>query len=65
MVKSLGWLGSIAMCISPFVIDTVEGKILAIVGLGLLTVQASKAKLWNFVLLNIAGIGGYFYALYF
>jgi len=64
MVKSLGWLGSIAMCISPFVIDTPEGKILAIVGLGLLTVQASQARLWNFVILNITGIGGYFYALY-
>lgn len=53
-----------ALCVSPFIIDTVEGKILAIVGLALLTVQASQARLWNFVLLNLTGIGGYFYALY-
>ena len=64
MVKILGWAGSIAMCISPFIIDTVEGKVLAIVGLGLLTAQAYQAKLWNFVFLNLTGIGGYFYALY-
>lgn len=53
-----------ALCVSPFIIDTVEGKVLAIVGLALLTVQASQARLWNFVLLNLTGIGGYFYALY-
>ena len=64
MIKILGWLGSIALCVSPFIIDTAEGKILAIIGLALLTAQASQAKLWNIVLLNITGIGGYFYALY-
>ena len=64
MIKILGWLGSIALSVSPFIIDTAEGKILAIIGLALLTAQASQAKLWNFVLLNITGIGGYFYALY-
>lgn len=64
MGKILGWIGSMALCVSPFIIDTVEGKILAIVGLALLTVQASQARLWNFVLLNLTGIGGYFYALY-
>lgn len=64
MGKILGWIGSMALCVSPFIIDTVEGKVLAIVGLALLTVQASQARLWNFVLLNLTGIGGYFYALY-
>ena len=64
MGKILGWIGSMALCVSPFIIDTVEGKILAIVGLALLTAQASQARLWNFVLLNLTGIGGYFYSLY-
>ena len=52
------------MCYSPFIIHLDEGKLLAIGGLALLTVQATHSKLYNFVLLNIIGIGGYFYALY-
>ena len=65
MIGFIGWLGALAMAGAPFIIDTSEGKILAIVGLAFLSVQAIDSKLYNLLLLNLAGIGGYTYALYF
>lgn len=65
MIGFIGWVGALCMAGAPFIIDTDAGKILAIVGLALLSVQAVDSKLWNLLLLNLAGIGGYFYALYF
>jgi len=59
------WLGAAALCCAPFIIDTTEGKALAIVGLGLLTLQAIRKECYNLVFLNIIGIGGYFYAIHF
>lgn len=65
MIALLGWAGALCMAGAPFIIDTDAGKILAIVGLALLSVQAVDSKLYNLLLLNLAGIGGYTYALYF
>ena len=65
MIGFIGWMGALAMAGAPFIIDTDGGKILAIVGLALLSVQAVDSKLYNLLLLNLAGIGGYTYALYF
>ena len=59
------WLGAGALCVAPFIIDSTGGKILAIVGLALLTLQAIRKSCYNLVLLNVIGIGGYFYAIYF
>jgi len=59
------WVGAALMCAAPFIIDTDAGKLMAIVGLSLLTLQAIATRCYNLVLLNIMGIGGYFYALYF
>ena len=53
------------MCVAPFIINTNEGKLMAIIGLSLLTLQAIHNSCYNLVLLNIIGIGGYFYAIYF
>lgn len=60
-----GWLGALCMALAPFAIDTDAGKLAAIGGLTLLTLQAIDGKLWNLVFLNVAGILGYSYALYF
>jgi len=65
VIGFIGWCGAGAMALAPFIIDMDAGKILAIVGLALLSVQAVDSKLYNLLLLNLAGIGGYFYALYF
>ena len=61
----IGWCGAGAMALAPFAIDTDAGKLAAIAGLLLLTVQALDTKLYNLVFLNLAGIIGYSYALYF
>ena len=65
MIAIIGWLGALCMAGAPFIIDTDAGKIIAIAGLIMLTWQAADGKLWNLVCLNIAGIIGYSYALYF
>ena len=61
----IGWCGAGAMALAPFAIDTDAGKLAAIAGLALLTVQAVDIRAWNLVFLNLAGIIGYTYALYF
>ena len=61
----IGWCGAGAMALAPFAIDTDAGKLAAIGGLTLLTLQALDIRAWNLVFLNIAGIVGYTYALYF
>ena len=65
LVDRLGWMGAFCMASAPFVIDTFEGKQMAILGLALLMLQAIDSKLWNLVVLNSFGIIGYFYAIYF
>ena len=61
----IGWCGAGAMALSPFAIDTDAGKLAAIGGLTLLTLQALDIRAWNLVFLNLAGIIGYTYALLF
>ena len=65
MSPLIGWAGAACMSLAPFAIDTDAGKLAAIGGLGLLTVQALDIRAWNLVCLNLAGILGYTYALYF
>ena len=65
MIAIIGWIGALCMAGAPFIIDTDAGKLAAIAGLVLLTVQALDIRAWNLVLLNLAGIIGYSYALLF
>jgi hypothetical protein len=64
-MRIVGWMGAAAMGAAPFFIDTVQGKLLAIVGLALLTVQAYNMRAVNLIALNVIGIIGYAHALYF
>ena len=64
MIAFCAWAGALCMMLAPFIIDSNAGKLLAIAGLTLLTLQASANRCYNLILLNIVGIGGYFYALY-
>jgi hypothetical protein len=65
VVSVTGWIGALLLCIAPPIIDTDLGKWLAVSGLALLCLQAIDKSCYNLVLLNIIGIGGYIYALYF
>jgi hypothetical protein len=65
MIAVIGWIGALCMAGAPFIIDTDAGKLAAIAGLVLLTIQALDIRAMNLVLLNLAGIIGYSYALFF
>ena len=64
MLSVIAWIGTACMATAPFLIDYDIGKLLAISGLWLLTVQAYSCKLYNLIILNLIGIIGYTYALY-
>jgi hypothetical protein len=59
----VAWLGTLCLAIAPFIIDTPEGKILAMFGLSLLMFQAAEKCCYNLLFLNTLGIIGYLYAL--
>ena len=50
MLTAIAWVGTACMAVAPFLIDTIIGKLLAISGLALLTVQAHDAKLYNLMI---------------
>ena len=57
------YLGTTFMMISPFIIDSIYGKLGMILGLILITIQTQKTKQYNLSLLNAVGIVGYLFAL--
>ena len=65
LIDLSGWVGALLLCIAPPIIDTDLGKALAIAGLGILCLQAWHKACFNLIFLNIIGIGGYLYAIYF
>lgn len=65
IASALAWIGTAFMGAAPFLIDTPEGKIMAIVGLMLLCLQAYQKKCYNLIVLNIIGIIGYASNFYF
>jgi len=52
---AIGYVGAIIMAVFSFTMLPV----LAILGLALLTVQMTNAKIWNLVILNLVSIGGF------
>ena len=57
------YIGTFFMMISPFFIDTNQGKIGMLIGLALITVQTQRTKQYNLSLLNFVGFCGYLYSL--
>jgi len=55
----LAWIGTALMGAAPFLIDTPTGKVMAILGLLLLCLQAYEKKCYNLIILNLIGIFGY------
>jgi hypothetical protein len=51
------------MCVAPFFIDTLPGKLCAIAGLLLLTIQALDLKAYNLIILNVVGVAGYTFSI--
>ena len=63
MVRVAALLGTGALCVAPFFIDTLPGKLCAIAGLLLLTIQALDLKAYNLIILNVVGVAGYTFSL--
>ena len=57
------YIGTFFMMISPFFIDTNQGKIGMLIGLALITIQTQRTKQYNLTLLNFVGFCGYLYSL--
>ena len=57
------YIGTFFMMISPFFIDTNQGKIGMLFGLALITIQTQRTKQYNLTLLNFVGFCGYLYSL--
>ena len=64
LIRSIGWLGAVALVIAPPFIDTDAGKIISIIWLAFLNIQAIDSRLYNLVFLNYAASMGHAYALY-
>lgn len=60
---SVIYFGTLLMMISPFVIDSIYGKMGMMIGLILITIQTQKTKQYNLSLLNLVGFIGYLFAL--
>ncbi len=56
-------IGTAALAVAPFIINTLAGKALAIVGLSLLSIQAYKLRAWNLIFLNSVGVIGYTFTI--
>ena len=59
----MAWVGALLLCGAPFFIDTLAGKVAAIIGLAILGIQAYKLRAFNIVFCNAVGIIGYITSL--
>ena len=63
MIGFIAWAGSAIMVAASFNMTTQLGPMLAVAGLGLLTIQSVNNRTHNLTLLNIASILGFLYSL--
>ena len=63
MIATIGWIGAVAMVAASFLMTMILGKILAIFGLLLLTIQARHNRQNNLIALNLSSIIGFSYSL--
>lgn len=50
--------------VAPFIIGTIEGILLACVGLSLMAMVAYSSRIYSIVVCNIVGIVGYMFTLF-
>jgi hypothetical protein len=63
MIDLIGYVGAGLMVGSTFKINTTGGKLVAMAGLTLLTIQAIDLQAWNLIILNTLSTGGYWFAI--
>ena len=63
MMGIIAWAGAAIMVAASFNMATQIGPLLAVLGLGLLTIQSVNNRTHNLTALNIASIMGFLYSL--
>ena len=63
MIATIGWIGAVTMVAASFLITITLGKVLAITGLLLLTIEARHNRQNNLIALNLSSILGFSYSL--
>jgi len=63
MIATIGWIGAVTMVAASFLMTLTLGKVLAITGLLLLTIQARHNRQNNLIALNLSSILGFSYSL--
>ena len=63
MMGVIAWTGSATMVVASFLMATPYGRMMAVVGLGLLTIQSVNNRTHNLTALNICSILGFLYSL--
>jgi len=63
MIATIGWIGAVTMVAASFLMTITVGKVLAITGLLLLTIEARHNRQINLIALNLSSILGFSYSL--
>ena len=63
MIATIGWIGAVTMVAASFLMTMTLGKVLAITGLLLLTIEARHNRQNNLIALNICSMIGFFWSL--
>ena len=64
MMGFIAWTGSATMVVASFLMATQYGPMLAVAGLGLLTIQSATNRTHNLTALNICSILGFLYSIF-
>ena len=64
MMGFIAWTGSATMVAASFLMATQYGPMLAVAGLGLLTIQSATNRTHNLTALNIASIIGFLFSIF-
>lgn len=64
MIALAGWAGAAIMVAASFLMATQWGPMLAVAGLGLLTIQSVNNRTHNLTALNIASIIGFLFSIF-
>ena len=64
MMGFISWTGAAFMVVASFLMSTQYGPMIAVAGLGLLTIQSVNNRTHNLTALNIASILGFLFSIF-
>ena len=64
MMGFIAWTGAALMVVASFLMATQDGPMIAVAGLGLLTIQSATNRTHNLTALNICSILGFLFSIF-